>query len=54
MIIPYSITGEYRFRSKDLKIVFGDPFIVEAGEDIKEANERLFHTIEKLILENRQ
>ena len=54
VIIPYSITGEYRFRSKDLKIVFGDPFIVEADEDIKEANERLFHTIEKLILENRQ
>lgn len=54
VIVPYSITGEYRFRSKDLKIVFGDPFIVEAGEDIKEANDRLFHVIEKLILENRQ
>ena len=28
-IVPFGITGEYKFRSKDLKIEFGQPFKVD-------------------------
>ena len=52
-IIPYSITGDYRFRSKDLKIVFGDPIDVREEEEIEEANARLYKTIETFLLESR-
>ncbi len=52
-IIPYSITGDYKFRSKDLKIVFGKPIDV-SGLEIEEANELLYKKIKKLILDNRK
>ena len=52
MIIPYSITGDYRFRSKDLKIVFGKPLDVSALS-VEEANVLLFETVKQLILDNR-
>ncbi len=51
-IIPYCITGRYVFRSRDLKIIFGEP--IEIGEeDIAEANKKLYSAIEKLLLENK-
>lgn len=53
MIIPYSITGDYRFRSKDLKIVFGKPLDVSALS-VEEANVFLFETVKQLILDNRK
>ena len=53
MIIPYSITGDYRFRSKDLKIVFGKPLDVSALS-VEEANVLLFETVKQLILDNRK
>lgn len=53
MIIPYSITGDYRFRSKDLKIVFGKPLDVSALS-VEEANALLFETVKQLILDNRK
>lgn len=51
-IVPYSITGDYRFRSKNLKIVFGEPLEVSDME-AEEANELLYNTIKKLILDNK-
>ena len=53
IIIPYSITGDYRFRSKDLKIVFGKPLDVSALS-VEEANVLLFETVKQLILDNRK
>lgn len=51
-IIPYSITGDYRFRTKNLKIVFGDPIDV-SGMSVEEGVDLLYHTVEKMIVENR-
>ena len=53
MIIPYSITGDYRFRSKDLKIVFGKPLDISALS-VEEANVLLYETVKQLILDNRK
>ena len=53
MIIPYSITGDYKFRSKNLKIVYGKPLDVSKLR-IEEANELLYKKIKKLIIENRK
>ena len=51
-ILPYCITGDYRFRSDSLKIVFGET--IEFGdEDTEEANTRLYEAIKTLLLENR-
>lgn len=51
IIIPYSITGEYKLFSKNLKIVFGKPIDV-SKLDIEKANEKLFNSIKKLLKEN--
>ncbi len=50
-IIPYAITGDYKFRSKNLMIRFGKPFKVLNG-DLEEANKKLYNEIEKLMKEN--
>lgn len=52
-IVPYSITGDYKFRSKNLKIVFGKPLDI-SKLSIEEANELLFKKVKKLILDNRK
>lgn len=52
-IIPYSITGDYRFRSKNLKIMFGEPLDV-TGVSIEEANEKLFTKVKELIIHARK
>lgn len=52
-IVPYSITGDYRFRSKNLKIVFGEPLDV-SELDVEEANQLLFNKVKELILSNRE
>ena len=49
-IIPYGISGTYRFRSKNLKIRIGKPFKV--GEDLEKANQKLKAEIIKLMKEN--
>lgn len=51
-IIPYSITGDYKFRSKNLKIVYGKPLDI-SNLDIEEANILLYKKIKKLLIENR-
>lgn len=50
-IVPFGLTGEYKFRSKDLTIRFGKPFKV-GNIELSEANEKLYKTVEKLMKEN--
>ena len=50
-IVPFGITGEYKFRSKDLKVIFGRPFKVTDME-LSEANDKLYHEVEKLMKVN--
>lgn len=52
-VIPYSITGDYKFRSKNLKITFGKPLDV-SKMTIEEANELLFEKVKKLLIEARE
>ena len=49
-IIPYAITGTYKFRSKDLTINIGKPFKVD--DDLEKANIKLDEEIKKLVEEN--
>lgn len=48
-IIPCAVTGDYKFRSKNLMIQYGRPFKVD---DLGEANDKLYKTIENLIYDN--
>ncbi len=48
-IVPYAITGDYKFRSKNLTIRIGKPF--KADSDLEKANERLFEEIKNLMKE---
>lgn len=50
-IIPFSITGDYKFRSKNLKITYGKPFKV-TDMQLEEANDKLYKQVEKLLKEN--
>ena len=49
-IVPYSITGDYKFRSKNLKITFGKPLDV-SNMTVDEANELLFNTVKQLLID---
>lgn len=49
-LVPFGITGTYKFRSNDLTIRFGKPFKVQG--DLEKANNKLFKTVEKLMKEN--
>lgn len=48
-IVPYSITGDYKFRSRNLTITFGEPLDV-SGMTAEEANELLYNTVKELLL----
>lgn len=48
-IVPFGITGDYKFRSKNLVIRYGKPFKVN---DVKEANQKLYYEVESLMKEN--
>ena len=48
-IIPFAITGDFKFRSKNLKLMFGNPIYVTKKEDLNSANERLKKEILMLI-----
>lgn len=50
-IVPFAITGDYKFRSKNLKITYGKPFKVNKME-LSEANDKLYKIVEKLLKEN--
>lgn len=48
-IVPCAVTGDYKFRSKNLMIQYGKPFKVV---DLEKANDKLYKTIEDLIQDN--
>ena len=50
-IIPFGLTGDYKFRSKNLMIRYGSPFKV-GDMSLEEANDKLYHEVEKLMREN--
>lgn len=50
-IVPFAITGDYKFRSKNLKITYGKPFKI-TNMTLEEANDKLYKKIEKLLKEN--
>lgn len=50
-LIPFGITGDYKFRSKNLMIRYGKPFKV-TNIKIDEANKKLYKEVERLIKEN--
>lgn len=47
-IVPFGLTGDYSFRSKNLKIIFGKPFKVD-NMSLEDANDKLYKEIEKLM-----
>ena len=49
-IVPYAITGDYKFRSKNLVVRIGKPF--EPGNDLAKANAKLDKALKDLIKEN--
>ena len=49
-LVPFGITGDYKFRSKNLMIRFGKPF--KADDDLEKANKKLEVEVEKLMREN--
>ncbi|NLK70340.1 MAG: 1-acyl-sn-glycerol-3-phosphate acyltransferase [Clostridiales bacterium] len=51
VIVPYAITGDYKFRSKNLKIVFGKAINV-SNMNLEEANELLYKTVKILLLQS--
>ena len=50
-IVPFGLTGDYCFRSKNLMIRYGKPFQV-GDMSLEEANEKLYHEVENLMKEN--
>lgn len=50
-IVPFGLTGDYKFRSKNLTVRYGEPFKVD-NMTPEEANAKLYHEVERLMLEN--
>ena len=50
-IVPFGITGDYKFRSKNLTIRFGKPFKV-GNRSLDSANKLLYNKVKKLMEEN--
>lgn len=50
-IVPFGITGDYKFRSKNLTARFGTPFKI-GDMTLEEANEKLFNEVKRLMEEN--
>lgn len=50
-IVPFGLTGDYKFRSKNLTARFGTPFKVE-NMTLEEANNKLYNEVKKLMEEN--
>lgn len=47
-IIPFGLTGDYKFRSKNLTIRYGTPFKV-GDMDLEDANKKLYEEVERLM-----
>jgi len=52
-IVPFVITGKYKFGTKNLKIEFLKPIKVSKKEDLTEDNEKLMKIISKKLEESR-
>lgn len=52
IIVPYSITGDYKFRSKNLKIEFDKPIDV-SNIEVEKANDLLYKKVKKLLIKNK-
>lgn len=50
-IVPAGLTGDYKFRSKNLVVNFGEPFKVD-NMSLEEANDKLYNEIKRLMEEN--
>ena len=50
-IVPFGLTGDYKFRSKNLVVRFGKPFKV-GKMTLSDANEKLYKEVERLMKEN--
>lgn len=50
-LVPFGITGDYKFRSKNLTIRYGKPFKVD-NQDLEEANNKLYNEVKRLMREN--
>ena len=50
-LVPFGITGDYVFHSKNLVIRYGKPFKV-TDMDMESANELLYNTVKSLMEEN--
>ena len=50
VIVPFVVTGDYKFRSKNLKVTIGEP--IEPIEDLEEANKHLDRVMKEMITEN--
>ena len=50
-LVPFGVTGDYKFRSKDLTVRFGEPFKVD-DMDLETANKKLEKVIGDLMREN--
>lgn len=50
-IIPFAITGDYCFRSKNLKIEYSKPFKI-GNMSLEQANEKLTKEVKKILIKN--
>lgn len=50
LLIPFGITGDYKFRSKNLMIRIGKP--IKSTGDLDKDNKKLYKEIEKLMKKN--
>ena len=50
-IIPFGITGDYKFRSKNLTIRYGQPIDI-SDMSLEEANKKLYSEVEGLMKTN--
>lgn len=47
-LVPFAITGDYKFRSKNLTIRYEKPFKV-TNMDLESANKKLYNCVKKLM-----
>lgn len=50
-LVPFGITGDYKFRSKNLTIRYGKPFKVD-NMDLETANSKLYNEVKNLMEKN--
>lgn len=50
-LVPFGVTGDYKFRSKNLVIRYGKPFQI-TDMDLESANQKLYDEVKTLMEEN--